>query len=108
MRKTIGCLLALLLLLLAGTALGEISTNLRKETVYNAAGKVERETYLDANGNPVIADDKGYATVHYFYNSGKQLIQIDLLDENGSPITGKDGYATCKYTYSLKKLKETA
>lgn len=108
MKKTILCLLALFLVLLAGTALGEISTNLRKDIVYNAAGKVERETYLDSNGNPVVADDKGYATMRYFYNKGNQLIQVELQDAFGVPITGKDGYATIKYTYSLKKLTETA
>ena len=48
MKKAFGGLLLFLLLFLAGTALGEISTNLRKETTYNPSNKkVETETYLD-------------------------------------------------------------
>ena len=52
-----------LLFALAGSA-AELSTNLHTQTEYNRDNKKpERVTYVDAEGNPVIADDKGYATI---------------------------------------------
>jgi len=104
MKKTLGGLLLLLLLLLAGSALGEISTNLRKETTYNPDNKkVATETYLDDNGNPVIADDKGYCTVRYTYGVKNRVMKIELLDESGQLVNGKAGYAYCEYTYSFRQ-----
>jgi len=104
MKKALGSLLLMLLLFLAGSALGEISTNLRKDTVTNPLNKkVASETYVDHNGNPVIADDKGYCTIRYSYDSRKRVEKIELLDENGQRINGRDGYAVCQYTYSYRQ-----
>ena len=67
MKKLIGVLMVLAVLLIVGTARAELSTNLKTVKVLNrqAKNKPATETYVDADGNPVIADDKGYATVRY-------------------------------------------
>ena len=104
MKKAFGGLLLFLLLFLAGTALGEISTNLRKETTYNPSNKkVETETYLDDYGNPVVAEDKGYCTVRYRYGIKNRVERIELLDQYGQLTNCKAGYAFCEYSYSYRQ-----
>ena len=60
MKKLIGLVMVLVALLVIGQAGAELSTNLKIETVLttNPKNKPATETYVDADGNPVIASDK--------------------------------------------------
>ena len=102
----ITCILFSLLPVNAGVA--ELSTNLNQVVVYNARNRklVESKTYVDADGNPVIASDKGYATIRYSYTSGNKVSQIEYLDTKGKPINSAEGYAVRKDIYRSKKLEE--
>ena len=108
------CLICLAIgcLLLTGQAWAELSTNLRIVTVPDrtAQNRPATETYVDAEGNPVIPSDKGYATVRYTYYTNKpiQIKTIELLDTEGNPVNGTDGYARVERRYMSggKELKE--
>ena len=62
--------------------------------LYNAYGNLERETWLDAYGNPAKTDD-GYAAVQYDYDlSSAQRVERYYqyyLDENGEPVEANNG-----------------
>ena len=111
MKKLIGIGLLLGALLLAGQAGAELSTNLKIVTVTNRAakGKPETETYVDAEGKPVVASDKGYATIRYTYEGkNDRIAKIELLDADGYPVNGNDGYSTVEMEYgaSGRQLRE--
>ena len=74
--------------------------------MYNSRNKklVESKTYVDDAGNPVIASDKGYATIRYAYGTGNKVVRTELLDTEGNLITGNDGYAVITRKYNVKKL----
>ena len=92
MRKIIVLLLFLLIIPIYSGA--EISTNLNIKTVQNrqTPSLIERRTYVDAEGNTVVPDDKGYATIRYIY-SRRILTREECLDENDKLVNCSDGYA---------------
>ena len=92
MRKTF--VLFILLLIFPLFAYAELSTNLNIVTVMNWESKrfMDRQTYVDADGNVVVPDDKGYATIKYTYKYRK-LIKEEFLDENDHLVNSVDGYA---------------
>ena len=95
------------LVLLVATAIGELSTNLAIQKKMNPNNKkVESETYVDASGNAVIADDKGYATVKYTYVTGNRIGKTEYLDASGKLINNIDGYAQKICVYGIGGLKE--
>ena len=101
-----GAALLLWIALFMGAASAELSSNLKMETVYSTRNPklVASKTYVDDRGNPVIATDKGYATIRYSYTTRSLVSMIELLDEKGNLINGADGYAVCKTEYSVKRL----
>ena len=81
MKRKIFLLTLVVLVLVAAAAFGELSTNLGIQKKLNPNNKkVESETYVDASGNAVIADDKGYATVKYTYVTGNRIGKTEYLD----------------------------
>ena len=107
-RKTAGIAVLTGILLLAGSAAGELSTNLQVRKEINPNNKkVATQTYVDKDGNPTIADDKGYATVRYTYATGNQIAETAFLDAQGKPVESIDGYAVMKCQYSGKNLAKT-
>ena len=104
MKRLIGLFLVLGTLVLAGQAGAELSTNLKTVVVYDwkVRNKPATETYVDADGNPVIASDKGYATIRYTYEGkNHRIATIELLDTEGNLINGTDGYARMERKYSI-------
>ena len=104
MKRLIGLFLVLGTLVLAGQAGAELSTNLKTVVVndWKVRNKPATETYVDAEGNPVIASDKGYATIRYTYEGkNKRIATIELLDTEGNLINGTDGYARMERKYSI-------
>ena len=90
----------LFVLLLTAEAAAEVSTNLSVRKEINPGNKrTASETYTDAEGNPVIADDKGYATVRYTYTTGNRIGRTEYLDTEGNLVNNRDGYAqeVCVY-----------
>ena len=86
-------LLIIAMIPLCGSA--ELSTNLKmvKEPVSNNPRLTRSETYVDAEGNPVVPSDKGYATIRYTYGEGSRIVKEEFLDEHGAPVNSKDGYS---------------
>ena len=106
-RKTFLILLSALILL-AGTACAELSTNLLIRKKMNPGNKkIESETYTDAAGNPVIADDKGYATVKYTYITGNKVGKTEYLDTEGNLVNNADGVAQKIDVYGVGGLTKT-
>ena len=97
MRKRIAMMLLVIgALLMIGQGGAELSKNLKivKVPDRKAGDKPATETYVDEAGNPVVASDKGYATIRYTYYPGTNWIKsMELLDADGNPVNGKDGYA---------------
>ena len=96
MKKTV-LILSLLLVLLTVIPLCatvELSTNLKVRTTTLGGRRrlVERQTYVDADGNPTIPSDKGYATIKYSYGSWNVVVKEEFLDEQGNAINCLDGY----------------
>ena len=67
MKKAIQPFLLLIcILLFAVSAKAELSSNLQiQKEVKPKANLITRETYVDSQGNPVVASDKGYAQKEY-------------------------------------------
>ena len=106
-RRILFSVLVMAAVLLAlGAASAEISTNLRVEPEYKYKTLLVRETYVDDAGNPVVAEDKGYASIHYTYGTGKLVTGIELLDTEGNLVNGTEGYARIVKVYSRRVLKE--
>ena len=103
----LGCAAALLFLLF-GSASAELASNLKVRTDYNPKNRklVEAKTYVDDDGNAVVASDKGYATIRYTYTTYNLVSKIELLDEKGKPVTGAEGYAVCTKVYTDRRLAE--
>ncbi len=103
------CAIALCMaFLLIHTASAELSTNLGIQKTMNRNNKkIESETYTDAAGNPVTADDKGYATVKYTYTSGNRISKTEYLDPSGNLTNSVDGVAQIIYTYAVGGLAKT-
>ena len=55
--------------------------------------------YLDADKNPVVAADKGYAILKRTYNENGQLDTESYYDENENPINISGSYAMIQYVY---------
>ena len=107
MKKRIGVFLLLAVIAFCSQAGAELSTNLQIRKEFNRANKkVASETYVDQEGNPVIAADKGYATIRYTYGQNNLVTRTELLDAEGNPINGKDGYARIERKYREKKIIE--
>ena len=90
------------LLLIFSTASADMSTNLRIDAVKSPSGLLTSETYVNDAGDPVIASDKGYATIKYSYGTGKTVTGIELLDTEGNLINGAEGYARIANVYNGK------
>ena len=109
-KKTLVRLAGMILLagvLLAGKASAEMSTNLRVVMELNPSNKKPAmETFVDDAGNPVIAEDKGYASIRYTYTSKNRVGMVELLDTEGNLVNGRDGYARIVNVYSAKYQKE--
>ena len=90
------------LLLIFSTASADMSTNLRIDAVKSPSGLLTSETYVNDAGDPVIASDKGYATIKYSYGTGKTVTGIELLDTEGNLINGSEGYARIANVYNGK------
>ena len=90
------------LLLIFSTASADMSTNLRIDAVKSPSGLLTSETYVNDAGDPVIASDKGYATIKYSYGTGKTVTGIELLDTEGNLIIGSEGYARIANVYNGK------
>lgn len=99
-----------LVCLFAGTAWAELSTNLSVKIEYNKNNKqlVASRTYVDEEGNPVIASDKGYATITYKYGTKNVVKKTEFLDEKGNPVDCLDGYCTKVCSYSGTTLTKTS
>ena len=109
--KKINCLLLvfILLILLNAGAEAEFSSNLHLIRELNPGNnKIARETYVDDQGNPVVASDKGYAAVIYTYNKANLLIEIRFTDAEGKTVNCADHYATVQYAYQQTNIIRTA
>ena len=107
-RHTLFTMLAILAAILCflTAASAEMSTNLQVEVKRGMRNLPLTETYVDGEGNPVIATDKGYATIRYTYGVGRVVTRIELLDAEGKPVNGAEGYARIENRYSGKQLTE--
>lgn len=61
------------------------------QRTWNDEGKIEKEYYFDAAGDPVRRYNE-YCGIAYEY--GKNTVRITYLDENGSPLVWASGYST--------------
>ena len=104
MKRWIALILILLIVPFCATA--ELSTNLNIRTVMvkNNRRLVSSKTFVDAEGNPVIASDKGYATIKYSYGTGSRVVKEEYLDGEGRLINNNEGFAYVTYRYSVGKL----
>lgn len=109
MKKAFFSFFLICLLLLSVQAHADFSTNLQvvKET-NPTSRKVTRETYVDSQGNPVVASDKGYAIVEYIYNASNLQKEIRFLDAQDNLINNAEGYACIKYEYNTNKIIKTS
>ena len=86
--------------LLSAESSAELSTNLQIHTeVHPKTNRILTQTYVDASGNAVIADDKGYTTESLTYTDFGEIASISYLDPSGNLINCVDGYAQVKYAY---------
>lgn len=66
---------------------------------YDSAGNVARQSYYDANGNPVLLP-AGYHTVEKEYNESKKPVKTAYFDTEGNLVPGtRDGYAVVRDSY---------
>ncbi len=96
-------LIGILLLAAAGITILSItyqaprSKNL--ETRTETDGPVTTTTYINGDGRPTVAADKGYASVRKTKNPEGKVILEEYLDAEGEPILLSAGYAAVSYEY---------
>ena len=109
MKRAICLLILFLMLLCAHLAHAELSTNLQVYKEINpATRKTIRETYVDSQGNPVVASDKGYASIAYTYKGANLLTEKRFLDAVGDNVNNAEGYACVQYNYLQRNVIKTA
>ncbi len=102
------CLALFGVLLGVSGAQAELSTNLQIRTELNPYNKkVSVATYIDAEGNPTVPDDKGYAAIHYIYGTDSLVVETNFTDAEGRVCNCVDGYSKVKYAYSVRTLART-
>ena len=107
MKKKLAVFAMILGLLLFGAAAAELSTNLLIVNTVDPRTKLTTlKTFTDAEGQPVIASDKGYASVRYTYGNKKQVTKEELLDAEGNLVNGNEGFAYRTSRYSIRNLTE--
>ena len=104
-KKLIGWIIFLCVMFLCCSACAEISTNLRKETTYTRNNKILTQSFVDSEGNTVMAEDLGYATLVNTYTSGNKLVQTEYLDAAGNPVNNAYGFSVRRLTYAMKKIR---
>ena len=108
MKKWFCALLLGMLVFLLGSAAAELSTNLRIQTETDPSNRfVVTQTYLDKDGFPAVADDKGCAAIRYTYKETNQPGRTEYLDTEGNLTNNIDGYAVVECKYSGRRLLET-
>lgn len=109
MKKSICIVLLFLMLLCVIMAHAELSTNLQINKEINpATRKTTLETYVDSQGNPVVASDKGYASISYNYNGANLLTEKCFLDAAGDKVNNAEGYACVQYAYLQRNVIKTS
>ena len=110
MKKTLFIFFFLIILLILSiSASAELSTNIQINKEINpATRKTTRETYVDSQGNPIVASDKGYASIAYTYNGANLLTEKCFLDAAGDKVNNAEGYACVQYTYLQRNVIKTA
>ena len=104
MRKTIVSLIALFTIVF-GMASAEISTNLKTETTLTTKNKIVTLAYVDENGNRVMAEDLGYASLLNTYTTGTKLAKTEYFDVAGNPVNIKAGYQSHEFVYTMNNVK---
>ena len=101
--------LLIIVLLFPYSALAEISTNLQAVVeIDSVTRRKTRETYVDFQGKPVVANDKGYASISYAYNGANLLNEIRFLDAVGETVNNAEGYACVQYAYQQRNVIKTS
>lgn len=102
-------ILLMFILLIVIPAHADLSSNLKVVKEINpATRKTTQETYVDSQGNPIVASDKGYASVSYTYNGSNLLTEISFLDADGQKVNSTEGYACVQYAYLQRNVIRTA
>ena len=97
------------ILLIVISAKAELSSNLQiVKEIAPVTKKTLSETYVDSQGNPVVASDKGYATITYKYNAMNMVKEKRFLDTEGNTVNCTDGYAYVEYEYYVRRVIHTA
>ena len=105
-KKIIWLLILLSLLLLAAVAEAEISTNLQKVTTYTTRNKISVQSFIDREGNIVMADDLGYATLKNEYTTGTKLSGTEYFDVAGNPVNNSQGFSKRVIIYTMSNISE--
>ena len=107
MRKQVLSFFLLLgILFAAACATAEISTNLRKKTTYTTGNKIKTQSFVDRNGDIVMADDLGYATLVNSYTTGTKLARTEYFDAAGRPVNNSYGFSVKIIRYTMSKICE--
>jgi len=81
-------------------AAAETSTSLAVERVKNRYGLFDKETFVDRDGNPVMADDMLYCYAEHEYSRLPARIRTKFFDVDGNHVETAYGYATIEYKWS--------
>ncbi len=84
----------------AAPALAETSTSLEVEREKNRHGLYSKETFVDRDGNPVMADDMLYCYAEHEYSRLPARIRTTFHDVDGNHVNTAYGYATIEYKWS--------
>ncbi len=84
----------------ASASLSAVNVKTQKE--YNVAGKVTLQTFVDADGNPVMAD--GYSQIRFTYHQDKKLVKMEYLDLNGNAAENQYGVSVYKQVVNRRNL----
>lgn len=104
-RKICFMIIFIFMLLLIEPTYADLASNLQVvREIAPVTKKITSETYVDAQGKPVVASDKGYATITYKYNAMNMVIEKRFLDADGNTVNCADGYACVQYEYYVKKV----
>ncbi|MBQ8074344.1 MAG: hypothetical protein IJ231_11345, partial [Clostridia bacterium] len=107
MKKVLLSVSLFLMTLLAALGAGaEISTNLQKQTTYTTRSKIKTQSFVDREGNVVMADDLGYATLVNTYTTGTKLARTEYFDAAGNPVNNANGFFARVISYTMSNIAQ--
>ena len=108
MKRMIAAMVLAAALGMTAWACAETSGELAVQREFGKKKEVTRVIFVNGEGVPTMADDKGYAILVYKYDASGQVTACQYQDAQGNPVNNADGYAFLEQSWKYGKVIDCA